>query len=147
VGIVLNKEQRKQAFFFEHLDDIISLAIHPNKKYIATGEIGPHPLIAVWDSETLECLSRFNHPLQKGISNLCFSEDGKLLCACSADDEHSIAVFEWEKCHIVENKKEKKVKINGLIASGKGTKSVILSLCFNKSHDSVVATCTKVIIN
>ncbi len=144
---MLNKEQRKQSFFFEHLDDIISLAIHPNKKYFASGEIGPHPLIVVWNSETSECLARFNHPLQKGISNLCFSEDGKLLCACSADDEHTVAVFEWEKCQITDKNKEKKVRISGLIASGKGTKSIILSLCFNKSHDSIVATCIKVFIN
>lgn len=143
---MLNKQQRKQGYFFEHLDDIISLAVHPNKQYIATGEIGPHPLIAVWDSESFECLSRFSFPLVKGISNLCFSEDGKLLCASSSDDDHSIAVFEWEKCEIVESKKEKKSKdkIKGLIATGKGTRSVILSLCFNKNNDCVVASCIKV---
>jgi len=47
VGIVYNKEDHSQLIFNEHFDDITSLAIYPNKKYVATGEIGPYPLISV----------------------------------------------------------------------------------------------------
>ena len=97
VGIVYNKENHSQLIFNEHFDDITSLAIHPNKKYVATGEIGPYPLISVWDTETGEVKIRIRQPLQKGINHLCFSQDGKFLCATAADDEHNIAVFEWEK--------------------------------------------------
>ena len=32
-----------------------------------------------------------------GINHLYFSQDGKFLCATALDDEHNIAVFEWEK--------------------------------------------------
>ena len=81
----------------EHVDDIISAAIHPEKKIIATGEIGPYPLIAIWDSETLQCLARFTSPLTKGINQLAFSNDGRYLAASAADDDHCIAVFEWGK--------------------------------------------------
>jgi len=56
VGIVFNKESRTQKFYFDHIDDITALAIHPNKKIIATGEIGPYPLIGLWDSEIITLL-------------------------------------------------------------------------------------------
>lgn len=147
VGIVLNKISRKQAFFFHHLDDITAFALHPNKRIVATGEIGPHPLISVWDNETMECLSRFTLPLVKGINCLCFSEDGKLLCASAADDNHNIAIFEWEKgIHQSEEKSQpsKIDHVKGLKASGIVTKSAIFSLTFNKTSTTILATCMKV---
>jgi hypothetical protein len=38
VGIVYDKETNTQQIYNEHFDDITALAIHPNKKYVATGE-------------------------------------------------------------------------------------------------------------
>ena len=73
VGIVYNKETNSQIIFNEHFDDITAFAIHPNKKYVATGEIGPYPLISIWDTETGEAKVRIRQPLQKGINHLCFS--------------------------------------------------------------------------
>ena len=97
VGIVYDKEKNSQLIFNEHFDDITAFAIHPNKKYVATGEIGPYPLISIWDTETGKAKVRIKQPLQKGINQLCFSKDGKFLCGTAADDEHNIAVFEWDK--------------------------------------------------
>ena len=148
VGINFNKNSRKQSFYFHHLDDITSLAFHPNKKLVATGETGPNPLITIWDNETMECLSRFSSPLIKGINCLTFSNDGNLLCASAADDNHSIAVFDWEKGIQKYDDKSKPIKINhvkGLKATGNGTKSVIMSLTFNKKDDIIVATGIKVL--
>ena len=81
VGIVYDKESNTQQIYNEHFDDITSLAIHPNKKYIATGEVGPYPLISIWDIETCKALVHIREPLQKGINHLAFSRDGKYLCA------------------------------------------------------------------
>lgn len=37
LGIVLNKQQNTQRFFNLHEEDVVSMAIHPNKDIIATG--------------------------------------------------------------------------------------------------------------
>jgi hypothetical protein len=39
VGIVYNREKNTQRFYTEHTDDILALAIHPIKDYIATGQV------------------------------------------------------------------------------------------------------------
>ena len=97
VGIVYNKDTHTQSIYNEHFDDITALAIHPNKKYVATGEVGPYPLISIWDVETCKALVHIREPLQKGINHLAFSRDGKYLVATAADDDHNIAVFDWKK--------------------------------------------------
>jgi WD40 repeat protein len=150
VGIVFNKESRSQRFFMEHVDDIISMDIHNEKKIFATGEIGPYPLIAVWDAETMQCLSRFTSPLTKGINQLAFSRNGKYLVASAADDEHCIAVFDWSKGGLdtVSDNKFRKARggvgASGIVATGKGPRSNILHLCFNEKGDTIAAMCVKV---
>jgi microtubule-associated protein-like 6 len=37
LGIVLDKQTNVQEFFNLHQEDVISLAIHPNKEIVATG--------------------------------------------------------------------------------------------------------------
>ena len=144
VGIVYNKEKNSQIIFNEHFDDIISFAIHPKKKYVATGEIGPYPLISIWNIKTGEAKVRIKHPLQKGINHLCFSNDGKLLAASALDDEHSIAVFEWEKGTAENISKSQNHRLKDknfnmetlslyLYCQGKMGRANILGMCFNKS--------------
>ena len=56
------------------------------------------------------------------------------------DDNHNLAVFEWEK-------KDKSKRGSGnepaLISHGKGTAAKILSLTFNSSEDMIAATALK----
>jgi len=151
VGIVYNKENHSQLIFNEHFDDITSLAIHPNKKYVATGEIGPYPLISIWDTETGEAKVRIRQPLQKGINHLCFSQNGKLLCATAADDDHNIAVFEWEKgtAENISRSINHRLKIKNsdnnlaLYGTAKGGRANILGVCFNKNGKKLACCCVK----
>ena len=149
VGIVYNKENNTQLIFNEHFDDITAFAIHPNKKLVATGEIGTYPLISIWDVETGEAKVRIRQPLQKGINHLCFSNNGKLLAATAADDEHNIAVFEWEKGsaenisrnqdHRLKDKNNKNENLSlYLYSQGKMGKANILGICFNKNGKKLV---------
>ena len=142
VGIVYDKESNSQIIFNEHFDDITSFAIHPKKKYVATGEIGPYPLISIWNSKTGEAKVRIKHPLQKGINHLCFSNDGKLLAASAADDDHNIAIFEWEKGsaenisksqnHRLKDKNFKNEDLSLYLYSlGKMGRANILGMCFS----------------
>ncbi|GAB1295883.1 Echinoderm microtubule-associated protein-like 6 [Apodemus speciosus] len=50
VGVVYNTREHSQKFFLGHNDDIISLALHPDKTLIATGQVGKEPYICIWDS-------------------------------------------------------------------------------------------------
>jgi len=142
VGVVLDTLENKQKFFFEHTDDIMCLATSPNGSYVATGEVGPNPLICIWDSNSMECLARITGTLKKGITQICFSNDGKFVAATAADDYHCIAIYEWEKC-TSQAKTAKGKPASGLIATGQCTRANILSLVFNPNDTTVVATAVK----
>ena len=55
-----------------------SLALHPEKRLVATGQIGKDPFICVWDSQTLKTESILQGEHQRGITALSFSGDGSV---------------------------------------------------------------------
>jgi hypothetical protein len=44
----------------------------------------------------MECLARIQGHLLKGIKTIAFSNDGKYVAATAFDDEHTVAVYEWQ---------------------------------------------------
>lgn len=56
-----------------------------------------------------------------GIKNVCFSNDGKYLAASAMDDEHFIAVFDWQA-------PLKPGQALAPIAHGKGSRAILFSL-------------------
>ena len=126
-----------QKFHFGHKDDIMSFALHPNGEIVATGEIGPKPLISIWNIETMEMITSFNGPLKKGISQLTFSPSGKYLAAGAMDDDHCVAIWKWEDNEAALKSKGKK---SCLIASGKGGRNSFHSMLFDPDESKFVAT-------
>ncbi len=71
VGVVFNKqlwEQGKpsQRFFFGHDNDIMCLAIHPNRRFVATGQqkatgSANKPFVCIWDVITCNLLQKLDH--------------------------------------------------------------------------------------
>lgn len=57
---------------------LCSLALHPEKRFVATGQIGKDPFICVWDSKTLKTESILQGEHQRGITALSFSGDGNV---------------------------------------------------------------------
>ena len=57
VGVVYDPKQKRQRFYAQHTDDIVSLCLHPNGRYVATGQVGHEPSVRVWDSVTMETLA------------------------------------------------------------------------------------------
>ena len=49
------------------------MALHPDGKTIATGQIGPKPKLCLWNAETMQEITFMVAPLTKGIKNLAFS--------------------------------------------------------------------------
>jgi len=129
LGIVFNTKdtsKHKQRFFDLHTDDVLSLAMHPQGKVVATGEIGRKPKIIVWDSDTLQTLAVLKGFHKRGVPLLAFSEGrGDRLASVGLDNDHSIAVYAWEQ------------KV--CIATCKGSKSAILGLRFGQDLNTLVS--------
>ena len=126
LGVVYNRRD-SQRFFDMHTDDVLSLAVHPQGKIVATGEIGRTPKIIVWDSDTVATLAVLKGFHKRGIPLLAFSGGrGDRLASVGLDDDHSIAIYAWEH--------------SMCIATCKGSKSKILGLSFGQDLNSVI-TC------
>nr|XP_034963441.1 echinoderm microtubule-associated protein-like 5 isoform X5 [Zootoca vivipara] len=117
VGVVYNRQQNTQRFYLGHDDDILCLAIHPLKDYVATGQVGRDCSIHIWDTETIKPLSVLKGYHQYGVCAVDFSADGKRLASVGIDDNHTIVLWDWrkgEKLSSVRGSKDKifVVKIN-----------------------------------
>ena len=120
VGIVLNTNNNTQRFYMGHDDDIISMAIHPDRTVVATGQVGRSPNIHLWDTGAGPRFSEkvlkpgdapetddSKYPLSEttglgqlklhthGITSLDFSPDGKLLCSIGQDPYHLVGIWDW----------------------------------------------------
>ena len=137
VGIVFESKSRTQKFFMDHNDDIMCLDLYEN--YVITGQIGHKPLICLWDLATMSSIIMLKGELEKGIVNICFSNDGKRFAASSLDEEHNIVVYDIaQELATKENPKK-----TGLLAKGKGAKADILDMRFLPDNKSLVIACNK----
>ncbi|KAG3029619.1 Echinoderm microtubule-associated protein-like 6 [Phytophthora cactorum] len=97
LGITFDKAAQRQSFFRSHDDDVVALCAHPNGTTFATSQMGKKPKIYVWDSASGEavapCLEGFH---QRFVNAICFSCDGTKLGSVGGDDDHSIAIYNWQ---------------------------------------------------
>jgi len=138
LGVVLNTETNTQRFFGGgersklqgHDDDITALAIHPSRKYVATGQVGKDPLICVWAASDCSLIAKFRLGKNtRGVKCLGFSNSGKYLAAVGDDNDHTIVTWDWEEGH--------------KIASAVGGTDAILDLNFCSTQDNMFATVGK----
>ncbi len=89
-------------FFNEHDDDVVSLDIHPNGQIVATGQMA-HANQAkfidmnVWSLQTFKCLKNLKGFHRRAISVIKFNPKGDKLLSIGNDDNHSVAIYDWEK--------------------------------------------------
>lgn len=55
-----------------------SLALHPERVLVATGQVGKEPYICVWDSYTVQTVSVLKDVHTHGIACLAFDLDGQV---------------------------------------------------------------------
>ena len=120
LGVVCDSEARVQKHFKGHNEDVPCLAMHPQGRFVATGQVDPKgagtPYICIWDScaEDVKEVARFVYH-DRAVISLCFSEDGTKLVSIGADDDHTMAVWDWEKATfsaLALSAKEKKERKN-----------------------------------
>lgn len=124
-GIVYDGDEHTQEFFTFHGDDILCLAVHPDLDIVATGQAGRDPVVCVWSTRTREVLAELRGFHQRAVTSLSFDATGKFLATIGLDDEHSIAVYDWE------NKK--------VLANSKGDTKRIFDCAYNP-HDGRIVT-------
>ena len=66
-AVVYNIEAHTQRFYTLHDDDILSMAVHPNRTIVATGDGGKKPKICVWDSDTMQTLKIIKDFHERGM--------------------------------------------------------------------------------
>ncbi|KAJ3445808.1 echinoderm microtubule-associated protein-like elp-1 [Anaeramoeba flamelloides] len=95
LGDVYNVEEHSQSFFARHDSNILSLDLHPNREFVATGQSGNPSKICVWNLNTTELHTELNSEnLKGGVKSLSFSASGEYLVA-AGQDKNQIVVFNW----------------------------------------------------
>jgi WD40 repeat protein len=129
--VLMNVNSSKQQFYKGHTNEVTSLAIHPDKKIIASGQLGKEGRILVWDSTLMfqkkpqdrtspiisptkplneadqspdmNVLQELLMEKTKGILGVDFSGDGRLLVAIGMDDSTPVSVFDWNRGVVLAN--------------------------------------------
>eukprot|EP01006_Ploeotia_vitrea_P014079 TRINITY_DN37392_c0_g1_i1.p1 TRINITY_DN37392_c0_g1~~TRINITY_DN37392_c0_g1_i1.p1 ORF type:complete len:741 (+),score=138.60 TRINITY_DN37392_c0_g1_i1:114-2336(+) len=117
VGVVHNLANNTQQFFFGHTDDILSIAFHKERKIVATGQQGKTPSICVWDLESRQLLAKLEGYHKRAVVSLAFSACGSKVASVGLDDNHSVAVYDWQA--------------QALVAESKGDTARIINIAFN----------------
>ncbi|GBG25699.1 Echinoderm microtubule-associated protein-like 1 [Hondaea fermentalgiana] len=102
VGIVYDKARHEQAFYMGHDGrPMISLAMHPSGKFVATGEgsctnrrrPGTAVRVHIWNAMTGAAVMKLPALHSTAASQLCFSADGSRLISVGEDENHTIMVW------------------------------------------------------
>ncbi|CAM9343527.1 unnamed protein product, partial [Hapterophycus canaliculatus] len=125
-GVSLNLTNHTQSFQLGHSGDATCLAVTPDGSLVATGEVSRRPIIIIWEpgsGKAVKTLSGFH---RRAIAALSFSRDGRHLASLGCDDDHSLAVYDWN---------------NGLLrATAKSGRRKALSVAWNVAGTRLV-TC------
>ncbi|KAG9260088.1 echinoderm microtubule-associated protein-like 6 isoform X4 [Astyanax mexicanus] len=102
VGMVYNTREHTQRFYLAHTDDIISLALHPERSLVATGQVGKDPYICVWDTFNIQTVSILKDAHSHGVACLAFSaETGERLVSVGLDAKNTVCVWDWKRGKVI----------------------------------------------
>lgn len=109
--------ETSQRYFFGHTNDIQCLNIHPNRRFAVSGQqttANGRPYACIWDTETCNLIQRIDHGREdRAVVAACFSgcvadgadpsdpsasldtRGGELLVTVTADNKHTIYVWNW----------------------------------------------------
>lgn len=119
----MNIQSKKQEFYHEHREDIVSFALDPTRKIMATGQMAeknpsnPRKKIVsihVWDVDKKTSLQKLDGFLTIAVVLLSFSPDSKKLFAVGNDDKNSFAIYDWMSGAILFSGPTSRSKVNGI---------------------------------
>ena len=90
--------ERKQTDFSvdSHTDDIMCLAIDPQRNLVATGQVGHSPIIFIWDANTAVKKGTYRLPKgTKSVTAIAFNKDSRFIATADFSNDHNIYVHDW----------------------------------------------------
>ncbi|KAK9737216.1 HELP motif [Popillia japonica] len=138
VVVLHNIEEPNQRHYLGHTDDVKSLAIHPNKLLVASGQCGgsnSRPHIRVWNSISLHTQAIIGmNDFTNAVTSISFSKSdgGSLLVAIDDSTDHVISVWEWLKGEQGHKITETKCSVDPIVA-----------VEFHPFERNVIVTCGK----
>jgi WD40 repeat protein len=140
IGVIMNKASKDQILFGcgenkttkGHTDDIISLAVCPHRRLVATGETGRNPKVYVWSAQTGEIMSFYKCKRVRGIKTIGFSKSSKYVGFSCLDNDHTV--------YLVDPHGKKKCK---LLGSGKGGPGAFFDMAFSTVDEGTFVTIGK----
>ncbi|XP_076166847.1 testes of unusual size isoform X2 [Ptiloglossa arizonensis] len=114
--------------------EINIISVTPNKKYLATCEVGEKPTISIYDLQTLKRKKLlgipYDAPNVTKFTCICFSFDNKYLAAVTGLPDQTMLFYNWEK-----GKVESSLKVG----TSQNSLAVVELLACNPSDIGVVA--------
>ena len=105
----------KQIYFHGHNDDILCLAISPNRRFVATGQIASHTSkgkasVCVWDSVECRLLCKMDGCHQRGVVALAFSPTSDQLVSVGNDNDFTHTLWtdvggNWSRAQVIGSSK------------------------------------------
>jgi WD40 repeat protein len=97
----IRPKNTEQKHYEAHMHKISSLAVHPDKSIIATGEASNKSWIYLWNYQTLQTINKIRTLHFGGIVNMVFSYDGKYLASVGMNNVFSIQITDWKLERII----------------------------------------------
>ncbi|RUS86416.1 hypothetical protein EGW08_005794, partial [Elysia chlorotica] len=135
VVVIYDRKFASQKHYLGHSEEVTCLAVHPNGRFVATGQnagktldTGAH--VRVWDGVSLSTYAVVGLGcLQVGVTCINFSErdaQGDLLMAVDDSDRHVLTVWEWQT--------------ERMVAKTTTTTDPVVSGCFYPVDESILVT-------
>ncbi|KAA0157216.1 hypothetical protein FNF29_00568 [Cafeteria roenbergensis] len=120
-AVVVLHDGTEQRHFTLHDDDVLSLAVHPSGKYVASGQIGRKAKVLVWDVETLEVMTVLEGVASRAARSVAFSGDGEVIAVAGEDDNHTVALYRWrESAKAIATAQAGREPVNGIALDATG---------------------------
>ncbi|KAJ4919988.1 hypothetical protein JOQ06_006466, partial [Pogonophryne albipinna] len=79
----------------------VSLALHPDKVQVATGQVGKDPFICIWDTYAMQTVSILRDVHSHGVACLAFDSDGQRLVSVGLDAKNTVCVWDWRRGRVL----------------------------------------------
>jgi WD40 repeat protein/SAM-dependent methyltransferase len=137
-GVRLELDSLAQKFMLEHSDDITSIAVHPTKPLVATGQIDPKskgatPYTIVWNSETMAKVGVFDfHEQVICAVDFITLEGNDYLISIGGNGKDAFELALWDLSQ--KHKRDAKTKRHKPVACGLASKATFINTAVNHNY-------------
>lgn len=98
-GVIYDTVNKTQKLLQGHANTISSCCVSEDKRWIVTADVGPDPMLVVWDSYTALAVKTIARPHASGVQAMDISTDGKQIVTLSREagggEAQVISIWHW----------------------------------------------------